>query len=61
LVSDFSAQIWCEQQLTYKFLYPFVLNDDGDIKRVDDKSHMLRGASLHLDRDLEIQTKNTAQ
>lgn len=56
-VSDLSAQIWCEQQLMYKFLYPFVLNDDGEIKRVDDKPHMLRGTSLHLERELEIQTK----
>ncbi|CAF1250687.1 unnamed protein product [Adineta steineri] len=56
-VSDLSAQIWCEQQLLYKFLYPFVLNDDGEIKRVDDKPHMLRGTSLHLERELEIQIK----
>lgn len=56
-VSDLSAQIWCEQQLTYKFLYPFVLNDNGEIKRVDDKPHMLRGTSLHLERELEIQVK----
>lgn len=56
-VSDLSAQIWCEQQLTYKFLYPFILNDDGEIKRVDDKPHMLRGTSLHLERELEIQIK----
>ncbi|CAF0903270.1 unnamed protein product [Rotaria sordida] len=56
-VSDISSQIWCEQQLTYKFLYPFILNDDGEIKRVDDKIHMLRGTSLHLDRELEIQIK----
>lgn len=56
-VSDLSAQIWCEQQLIYKFLYPFVLNDEGEIKRVDDKPHMLRGTSLHLERELEIQIK----
>lgn len=56
-VSDLSAQIWCEQQLIYKFLYPFVLNDEGEIKRVDDKPHMLRGTSLHLERELEIQVK----
>ena len=56
-VSDLSAQIWCEQQLLYKFLYPFVLNENGEIKRVDDKPHMLRGTSLHLERELEIQTK----
>jgi hypothetical protein len=60
-VSDLSAQIWCEQQLIYKFLYPFVLNDDGEIKRVDDKPHMLRGTSLHLERELEIQTKVTIE
>jgi hypothetical protein len=60
-VSDLSAQIWCEQQLIYKFLYPFVLNDDGEIKRVDDKPHMLRGTSLHLERELEIQTKITIE
>lgn len=60
-VSDLSAQIWCEQQLTYKFLYPFVLNDNGEIKRVDDKPHMLRGTSLHLERELEIQTKITIE
>ena len=60
-VSDLSAQIWCEQQLTYKFLYPFVLNDDGEIKRVDDKPHMLRGTNLHLERELEIQTKVTIE
>lgn len=56
-VSDISAQIWCEQQLNYKFLYPFVLNDEGEIKRVDDKAHMLRGTNLHLERELEIQEK----
>lgn len=56
-VSDLSAQIWCEQQLYYKFLYPFVLNDEGEIKRVDDKPHMLCGTALHLERELEIQTK----
>ncbi|CAF3367764.1 unnamed protein product [Rotaria socialis] len=60
-VSDLSAQIWCEQQLTYKFLYPFILNDDGEIKRVDDKPHMLRGTSLHLERELEIQIKVTIE
>lgn len=60
-VSDLSAQIWCEQQVTYKFLYPFVLNDEGEIKRVDDKPHMLRGTSLHLERELEIQTKVTIE
>ena len=60
-VSDLSAQLWCEQQLTYKFLYPYVLNDDGEIKRVDDKPHMLRGTSLHLERELEIQTKVTIE
>jgi exonuclease V len=60
-VSDLSAQIWCEQQLTYKFLYPFVLNDEGEIKRVDDKPHMLRGTSLHLERELEIQVKVTIE
>jgi exonuclease V len=60
-VSDLSAQIWCEQQLTYKFLYPFILNDNGEIKRVDDKPHMLRGTSLHLERELEIQTKITIE
>ncbi|CAF3090326.1 unnamed protein product, partial [Rotaria sp. Silwood2] len=60
-VSDLSAQIWCEQQLTYKFLYPFILNDDGEIKRVDDKIHMLRGTSLHLERELEIQIKVSIQ
>jgi hypothetical protein len=60
-VSDLSAQIWCEQQLTYKFLYPFILNDNGEIKRVDDKPHMLRGTSLHLERELEIQTKVTIE
>ncbi|CAF1077857.1 unnamed protein product [Rotaria sp. Silwood1] len=60
-VSDLSAQIWCEQQLAYKFLYPFILNDDGEIKRVDDKAHMLRGTSLHLERELEIQIKISIQ
>ena len=56
-VSDLSAQIWCEQQLTYKFLYPFVLNDDGEIKNIDDKPHLLRGTSLHLERELQIQSR----
>lgn len=56
-VSDVSAQIWCEQQLLYKFLYPFVMNEEGEIKRVDDKAHMLRGTSLHLERELEVQMK----
>ncbi|CAF1563929.1 unnamed protein product, partial [Didymodactylos carnosus] len=56
-VSDLSSQIWCEQQLCYKFLYPYVMNDEGEIKRIDDKPHIVRGTSLHLERELEIQVK----
>ncbi|KAI0988529.1 hypothetical protein GJ496_000539 [Pomphorhynchus laevis] len=55
-VSQISSQYWCEQQLLYTLMFPYIEDERGNIKAVGDKKHINRGTDLHENRELEVHT-----
>ncbi|KAI0985154.1 hypothetical protein GJ496_006847 [Pomphorhynchus laevis] len=54
-ISDLCKQQWCEQQVVFQRLYPFILTKDGQIRHINDKPEIRAGSQAHDRRESQIQ------